>query len=92
MSGAEVVIISKGAQDVYIRDKFSSKVNISQYSRITNFAQRAIQCPWQNGDNITNNQLSVVKIPRKGDMLTYMWLEGNDIVTNLEGTTFSLYL
>ncbi len=92
MSGAEVVIISKGAQDVYIRDKFSSKVNISQYSRVTNFAQRAIQCPWQNGDNITNNQLSVVKIPRKGDMLTYMWLEGDDIVSNLEGTTFSLYL
>ena len=93
MSGAEVCLIAKGAQDVYITGNFNHTKNISQYSRTTNFASKVTECLWPNpSEPLRNNSLTVLKIPRNGDLLSFMWLEASNLIENLEGTTFSLYL
>lgn len=93
MSGAEVCLIAKGAQDVFITGNFNSDKNISQYSRITNFAQKTTLCLWPNpNEPLKSNNLTILTIPRNGDLLSHMWLESSNIVERLPGTTFSLYV
>ena len=78
MSGAEVCLIAKGAQDVYITGNFNHDRNISQYSRTTNFASKVTECLWPNpSEPLRNNSLTVLKIPRNGDLLSFMWLEAS---------------
>lgn len=90
MSGALVYLASKGAQDVYIADSFIKKNNIMKYSRFKNFAEFPEQFIFNN--DVRNNTTSIIKVNRSGDLLTQIWLEGTNILNQLQGTTFKLML
>ena len=91
MSGAIVDLVSKGAQDVYITDDDGMSLFKMRYSRHTNFAQ-APKILNLIGQTVSNNGQSVIKIESLGDLVSHMWLEGDELVKNLTGTTFDLYI
>ena len=85
MSGALVYLISKGAQDVYINDKLS-RTHMLKYSRFKNFSEFPEQILFNN--DVKNRSTSIIQINRSGDLLTQLWLEGDDLLSNLAECEF----
>lgn len=77
MSGALVDLVAKGTQDVYLTGKPEVSFFRSTYKRHTNFAFRPYRLDY-TGTFKGGNEV-VVKIPPKGDLLSYMWIEGTNI-------------
>jgi hypothetical protein len=91
MSGALVSLVAKGVQDVYlINNDSESSFFKSKYTRYTNFAQAPKQIDFTGV--IQNNGSTSIFIRSLGDLINQVWLEGTDIVGNLTGTTFQLYI
>ena len=90
MSGALVSIVSKGAQDVYLTHGEGFSLFKIKYTRHTNFSQASKRLEFLG--QIQNNNSSSVFIRSIGDLVNNMWLEGTNIVENLSGTTFDLYM
>ena len=91
MSGALIELVSKGAQDIYITNNSGSSFFKIKYQRHTNFAQSPKQLEF-TGQTIANNGSSSIKILSLGDLVNGLWLEGDDLVDNLPGTVFDLYI
>ena len=91
MSGALVSLVAKGAQDVYLMNNDSETSFFkSKYTRYTNFAQAPKQLDFTGV--IQNNGSTTINIRSLGDLINQVWLEGTNIIGNLEGTTFQLYI
>ena len=91
MSGALVSLLSRGAQDLYIAKRLDDTSYRSRYTKFVNFAQEATKLVI-TGTNVTAGNTNIIKLTRKGDLVSYMWLEGDDLVDNLSGTTFELLI
>ena len=91
MSGALVSLVAKGSQDSYIINNDSdSSFFKSKFTRYTNFAQAPHQLDFTGV--IQNNGVSSIFIQSVGDLINEVWLEGSNIVGNLSGTRFDLYI
>jgi len=77
MSGALVDLVSKGAQDVYLTGKPEVSFFRSAYKRHTNFSFRPYRLDYTGTFNANHDV--VVKIPPKGDLLSYIWIENAEI-------------
>lgn len=103
MSGALVDLVSKGVQDAYITGEPQVSFFRQNYKRHTNFAMRPEELNYI-GTFAANNEVTI-KIPSKGDLLSYVWIEAAGIrsanATNTSGILsdddstlfeFSLYI
>jgi hypothetical protein len=90
MSGAIIELISKGVQDIYITNSSGASFFKIKYQRHTNFAQVPKELDMHG--QLQDNGNSSIKITSKGDLANNMWLEGDDLVDNLPGTVFDLYI
>ena len=90
MSGAIIELISKGVQDIYITNSSGASFFKIKYQRHTNFAQVPKELDMHG--QLQDNGNSSIKITSKGDLVNNMWLEGDDLVDNLPGTVFDLYI
>lgn len=88
MSGGLVNLVSKGVQDSFlITGSPDNSLFRMRYTRHSNFAQT----PYKIADIIIpTNSTRVIEIPSKGDILTYMWLEGDDMFAQFRGCTVEL--
>lgn len=88
MSGGIVNLVSKGIQDSFlITGSPDSSLFRMRYTRHSNFSQ----VPCKISDLvIPTNSSKTIEITNKGDMLTYMWLEGTDIFDQISGCTVEL--
>jgi hypothetical protein len=86
MSGALIELVSKGAQDIYITNSSGASFFKIKYQRHTNFAQVPKELEIGGSDS------SSIKILSKGDLVNALWLEGDNLVENLVGTTFDFYI
>jgi len=68
-----VELVSRGAQDVYLTGTPEVSFFRQNYRRYTNFAQRNIKLDFI-GNLAASSEVSI-KIPNKGDLLSYMWLD-----------------
>ena len=68
-----VELVSRGAQDVYLTGNPEVSFFRQNYRRYTNFAQRNIKLDFI-GNLAASSEVSI-KIPNKGDLLSYMWLD-----------------
>jgi hypothetical protein len=73
MSGALVDLVAKGVQDSFITGNPEVSFFRQMYKRHTNFAQKPILLN-PMGSIAANSQISI-KIPQKGDLLSYMWVD-----------------
>ena len=92
MSGALVNLVAKGAQDAFLSGKPEVSFFQSMYKRHTNFAQFPVEL-FPIGSAGANNTISL-PITRKGDLLSYIWAETSNTVTNVfasESATPSLF-
>ena len=80
MSGALVDLVAKGVQDAYLTGNPEVSFFRSTYKRHTNFAFRPYRLDYTGTFNGGNEV--VVKIPHKGDILSYIWVEGTNIALN----------
>ena len=75
MSGSLVELIAKGPQDAHLTGKPEVSYFHQAYKRHTNFAFKPVQLDYigkpQSGAEIA------IKIPSKGDLLSYVWLNLN---------------
>ena len=78
MSGALVDLVAKGVQDAYLTGKPEVSFFRQKYSRHTNFAMKPIKLTPIG--TVAGNSDVTLKIPNKGDLLSYIWLD-------LKGTT-----
>ena len=80
MSAALIDLVSVGAQDVYITGDPQVSFFRQNYKRHTNFAIKPERLDYigrrVNGIEIQDSNQS------KGDLLSYVWLEGTSINTN----------
>jgi len=91
MSGALVSLVSKGTQDVYlINNESENSFFKSKFTRYTNFAQAPKQLDLTGA--VQNNGITSVFLVSYGDLINQVWLEGTNIVGNLSGTIFDLYI
>lgn len=90
MSGALVSLLSKGAQDLFVKHSLDTSAYKSKYTSFVNFAQNPSKMVISG--TVANNAQTIVKLERRADLMTYMWLEGTNIVDNLPGTLFELYI
>lgn len=77
MSGALIDLVSKGVQDAYITGSPQVSFFRQNFKRHTNFSFRPYELNYV-GKFAANSEVSI-KIPVKGDLLSYVWIEGNDI-------------
>ena len=92
MSGALVSLVAKGAQDVYLTNEGGDFSYFRhKFNRHTNFSQAPKRLDF-NGGVIQNNGTISIPILSNGDLITQIWLEGSNIVPNLSGSTFDLYI
>jgi hypothetical protein len=73
MSGALVDLVAKGVQDAYLTGNPEVSFFRQKYSRHTNFAMKPVKLVPQ-GTAGANSEISI-KIPNKGDLLSYIWLD-----------------
>ncbi len=78
MSGALVDLVAKGVQDVYLTGSPEVSFFRQQYKRHTNFTSKPVKLNPMG--TVGPNQEISLKIPNKGDLLDYIWLD-------LKGTT-----
>ena len=101
MSAALIELVSKGAQDAYITGDPQVSFFRQNYKRYTNFSLKPERVDYIGTFN-ANNEV-IIPIKSKGDLLTYVWIEGSgicDVKTNSGGlfssdnnpTTFALYI
>ena len=91
MSGALVSLVAKGTQDVYlINNESETSFFKSKFTRYTNFAQAPKRLDFAG--TIQNNGITSILIMSFGDLINQVWLEGDNIVKNLSGTIFDLYI
>jgi len=83
MSGALVNLVAKGVQDAELTGDPQVSFFRGVYQRHTNFAMQPA-CLDYIGTWAANNEISI-KIPSKGDLLSYMWIESPHI--NYVGAT-----
>jgi hypothetical protein len=68
-----VELVSRGAQDVYLTGNPEVSFFRQNYKRYTNFAQRNVKLDFIGA--MTASSEVYVKIPNKGDLLSYIWLD-----------------
>ena len=91
MSGPLVQLVSKGVQDSkFISDNLDSSFFKSKHTKHTNFSQSPKRLDITG--RVAPGSRSQIKISKQGDLLTYVWLEGADIIDYLPGTIFELYI
>jgi hypothetical protein len=91
MSGALVTLVAKGAQDVYlINNDSDTSFFKSKFNRYTNFSQAPKILDFTGV--VQNSGTTSIFVPSYGDLINQVWLEGSNIVPNLSGTTFDLYI
>ena len=100
MSGALVDLVSKGVQDAYITGEPQVSFFRQNYKRHTNFAMRPEELNYI-GTFAANNEITI-KIPSKGDLLSYLWIEAtgirntgdnsDGIYSNNDSTLFEFHL
>lgn len=73
MSGALIDLVAKGVQDAHLTGKPEVSFFRQAYKRYTNFAMQPVKLN-PIGTIASNSQITV-KIPTKGDLLSYMWLD-----------------
>src|SRR6056300_1471110 len=77
MSAALIDLVSKGAQDVYITGQPQVSFFRQNYKRHTNFAMRPERVDYIGTFGASNEV--VVPLRSKGDLLSYVWIEAQDI-------------
>lgn len=96
MSGALVELVATGVQDAYLTGNPSVSFFRQSYNRHTNFAMRPVKLT-PIGTAAANSEI-LVKIPNKGDLLSYVWMEVdpgdvNNLGSNTTSPTiFELYI
>lgn len=83
MSGALVNLVAKGVQDVHLTGDPQVSFFRGVYQRHTNFAMQPARLDYI-GDWTAGSEVSI-KIPSKGDLLSYMWIE-NPGINEVNGT------
>ena len=94
MSGALVELVSKGVQDAYLTGKPEVSFFRQTYKRHTNFAQKPVKLDFIG--TCDKNQMVTLKIPRKGDLLGYIFINLNPYPNPLSadstaGNLFGVY-
>ena len=90
MSGALVDLVSRGVQDTYITGNPEVSFFRQTYKRHTNFACKPVEII-PHGNLSPNSEVSL-KIPNKGDLLSYVWMDLGDngsVQSNLQSNTVS---
>lgn len=77
MSGALIQLVSKGVQDVYLTSDEGHSFFRSKFTRHTNFSQAPKFIKTINDTDFT------ITVPVLGDLLNGVWLEGNNVSSNL---------
>lgn len=91
MTGSLVQLVSQGIQDVHIlTNNLTNSTFTAQYKKHTPFSQNAKQL--EIVGNIAAGGTSEVEIVKFGDLVNYMWLEGEDLLDYMAGTEFELYM
>lgn len=89
-----VELVSRGAQDVYLTGTPDVSFFRQNYRRYTNFAQRNVKLDYM-GSLAANSEISI-KVPNKGDLLSYMWIDlgssSIDFATSTNSTQFELWI
>ena len=85
MSGPLVELVSKGVQDVYLTGEPQVSFYRQNYKRHTNFAVRPQELNYI-GTFGANNEVTI-KVPSKGDLLSYLWIEAPGIRETSNNTT-----
>jgi len=78
-----VELVSRGAQDVYLTGNPEVSFFRQSYKRHTNFAQRIVKLNYI-GSAAANSEVSI-KIPNKGDLLSYIWIDMGSIGNTVDG-------
>jgi hypothetical protein len=77
MSGALIDLVAKGVQDAYLTGQPEVSFFRQNYKRHTNFAMKTIRLnPMGSSTDHT------IKIPTKGDLLNYIWIDLNGVGTD----------
>lgn len=91
MSGAQVQLVAKGVQDVFILDSVSGEFPFkTMYARHRNFAVAPKLLPVLGAIQVGGS--SVIQIPSVGDLITGIWIEGTNLSSGLVDTKFELYI
>ena len=77
MSAALIDLVSKGAQDAYITGQPQVSFFRQNYKRHTNFSMRPERLDYIGTFGASNEV--VVPLRSKGDLLSYIWIEAEDI-------------
>ena len=80
MSGALVDLVAKGVQDAYLTGSPEVSFFRQNYKRHTNFAMKPVMLD-PMGTIAANSEITI-KIPNKGDLLSYIWM---DLGTSIGG-------
>lgn len=88
MSAALIDLVSKGAQDVYITGQPEVSFFRQNYKRHTNFAMKPERMDYI-GTFGSSNEV-IVPIRSKGDLLSYIWIEGDNI-SNVQTNSTGLF-
>jgi hypothetical protein len=99
-SGALIQLVSKGVQDAYLTGDPQVSFWRQAYKRHTNFAMAPARIDYIGTFGASNEV--TIKVPRLGDLLSYMWIEGAGINATSANTslfergqsptTFELYI
>jgi len=86
-SGALVELVAKGTQDAYLTGEPQVSFFMQKYKRHTNFAQKPVQLDYSSSTyrtspvSGTNTSMATgtiaIKVPNKGDLLGYVWMDLN---------------
>jgi len=85
MSAALIDLVSKGAQDVYITGEPQVSFFRQNYKRYTNFAMKPERMDYI-GTFASNNEITI-PVRSKGDLLSYVWIESENIALNGDSAT-----
>jgi hypothetical protein len=93
MSGALIELAAKGEQDAYLTGKPEVSFFHQSYKRHTNFAMSPVKIDVMG--TYGANQMVTLKIPNKGDLLGYIWMNLTSTSIDagqLNDTIFELYI
>jgi len=86
-----VSLVAKGAQDAYLINEDGEKSFFkSKFTRYKNFSQAPKRLDISGP--VQNNATTSVPILSFGDLINNVWLEGSNLVNNLSGSMFELYI
>jgi len=78
MSGALIDLVAKGVQDAFLTGQPEVSFFRQNYKRHTNFAMKTVRLDPMGGSSSTDQ---TIKIPSKGDLLNYVWIDLGDTAT-----------